>query len=372
MAPIGVAIIGSGIFVKEQHIPAILQCDLLSLKAIFSRSVQSAEAAAAQLPANSGTAPDLYAEDAGEGRALADLLSRADVAAVVVALPIPSQPAFVRAALAAGKHVLAEKPVGPDVAAARDLIAYAASEPVRRAGATLSVAENQRYFPRFTYALARLEAAGRRDLGRVTHFSVRVSGLVGDDSKYYNTAWRKTPAHQGGFLLDGGVHFAAGLRMLLLGTTSAATDAAAAAAARGDARPARVSARTALFREHLAPVDSVAALVTTRGGATGTYQHTVGSTISAYEFDVAFERGSVRICDQTVTVAAGGGEPVSRTFERAHGVSEEVAAWAAGIRDGSGPDPAQDAREALADLEFIERMLQSGEQEGKWLDYELQ
>ena len=28
------------------------------------------------------------------------------------------------------------------------------------------------------------------------------------------TEWRKNPTHQGGFLLDGGVHFTAGLRLL--------------------------------------------------------------------------------------------------------------------------------------------------------------
>ncbi|OAA79868.1 NAD(P)-binding domain protein [Akanthomyces lecanii RCEF 1005] len=363
MAPIGVAIIGSGIFVKEQHIPAILKCDLLSLKAIFSRSAKSAEAAAALLP----SAPDLYAEDAGDGRALTDLLARTDISAIIVALPIPSQPSFVRAALAAGKHVLAEKPIAKDVATAQELIAYAASEAIRGTGATLSIAENQRYFPRFTYALAR--AAGR-DFGKVTHFSIRVSDLVGKDSKYYNTTWRKTPEYQGGFLLDGGVHFAAGARMLFMLSSSMA-DASAQQQARLDSRPAKVSARTALVREYLPPVDSVAALVTTRGGATGTYQHTVGSTISAYEFDVAYENGSVRVCDGTVTVRRVGEEPVSETFERTSGVPEEVAAWAAGMCVGK-QDPAQSMEEALADLELIEKMLQSGEQDGKWLSYELQ
>ncbi|KAM3473492.1 hypothetical protein MY5147_004765, partial [Beauveria neobassiana] len=158
MAPIGIAIIGSGIFVKEQHIPAILQCELLSLKAIFSRSLHSASAAAAVLPP-SASPPDLYAQDAGPGRALADVLARADITAVIVALPIPSQPAYVRAALVAGKHVLAEKPIAPDVAAARALIAYSTSDAVTRAGGaaaaaaapTLSIAENQRFFPRFTF-----------------------------------------------------------------------------------------------------------------------------------------------------------------------------------------------------------------------------
>ncbi|PQK08391.1 hypothetical protein BB8028_0001g04680 [Beauveria bassiana] len=386
MAPIGIAIIGSGIFVKEQHIPAILQCELLSLKAIFSRSLHSASAAAAVLPP-SASPPDLYAQDAGPGRALADVLARADITAVIVALPIPSQPAYVRAALVAGKHVLAEKPIAPDVAAARALIAYSTSDAVTRAGGaaaaaaaapTLSIAENQRFFPRFTFALqeaaAAAAAAGERDLGRVTHFSVRVSDMVGTDGKYYKTAWRQAPSYQGGFLLDGGVHFAAGARMLLLLATNAGlgrTDTSSSSSVRADSRPARVSARTALVREHLPPVDSVAALVTTRGGATGTYQHSVGSTISAYEFEVAYEHGSVRVREGTVTVELSGREPVSRTFERASGVPEEVAAWAAGLRDGR-PDPAQSPEEALADLEFIEKMIQSGEQDGKWLDYEFQ
>ncbi|KAM3446837.1 hypothetical protein MY3296_009291 [Beauveria thailandica] len=390
MAPIGIAIIGSGIFVKEQHIPAILQCELLSLKSIFSRSLRSASAAAAALPP-SASPPDLYAEDAGPGRALADVLARDDITAVIVALPIPAQPAFVRAALAAGKHVLAEKPIAPDVAAARALIAYSKSDAVTRSGGggggggeaatpTLSIAENQRFFPRFTFALQEAAAAaadddGGRDLGRVTHFSVRVSDMVGTEGKYYKTAWRQAPSYQGGFLLDGGVHFAAGARMLLLLATNAGlgrTDASSSSSSvRADSRPARVSARTALVRSHLPPVDSVAALVTTRGGATGTYQHSVGSTISAYEFEVAYEHGSVRVREGTVTVQAGGRQPVRRTFERASGVPEEVAAWAAGLRDGR-PDPAQEPEEALADLEFVEKMIQSGEQDGKWLDYEFQ
>ncbi|KAJ6787620.1 hypothetical protein PWT90_09412 [Aphanocladium album] len=366
MAPIGIAIIGGGIFVKEQHIlpkPAVLQCDLLSLKAIYSRSVKSAEAAAA-LTSNT---PDLYAEDAGAARALSDLLARDDITGVIIALPIPSQPEFVRAALAAGKHVLAEKPIAQDVATAQALIAYAASDDVRRTGATLSVAENQRYFPRFTFAL---EHAAKHDLGRVTHFSIRVSALIGKDSKYYNTAWRKVPSFQGGFLLDGGVHFAAGARMLFLLSTSL-SDASTQQQARLDSRPASVSARTGMVREHLPPVDSVAALITTRSGAAGTYQHTVGSHIDAYDFDVAYENGSVRVQDGTVTVTPAGGEAVSRTFERASGVPEEVAAWAAGLRDGR-QDPAQSTEEALADLEFIEKMLQSGEEDGKWLAYEFQ
>lgn len=251
------------------------------------------------------------------------------------------------------------------MASAQQLISDAAT--ISTAGATLSIAENQRFFPRWAFALAEAAKLGSDTLGRVTHFAVRVSGSTPKDNKYYNTSWRKTPDYQGGFLLDGGVHHAAGARMLLLLATSLADPAV-----RADARPASVSARTALVQEHLAPIDSVAALVTTRGGATGTYQHAAGSAVSAYEFEVAYEGGWVRIADHTVTVAASGAEPVSKTFEmRSWGVTEEVAAWARGLRVGR-PDPAQAPEEALADLEFVEKMFLSGEQGGKTLTYEFQ
>ncbi|KFG77813.1 NAD-binding Rossmann fold oxidoreductase family protein, partial [Metarhizium anisopliae] len=119
--PIGVAIIGSGLFVKAEHLPAVLGNARLDLKALYSRSLKSAQETAGQI--KDAPQPALYAEDA-PGSTYADLLRREDVQAVIVALPIVSQPAYVRAALAAGKHVLAEKPIAADVATAQDLIAF--------------------------------------------------------------------------------------------------------------------------------------------------------------------------------------------------------------------------------------------------------
>jgi len=37
---------------------------------------------------------------------------------------------------------------------------------------------------------------------------------VNPGDKYFETSWRKTPDYQGGLLLDGGVHFVAGLRKI--------------------------------------------------------------------------------------------------------------------------------------------------------------
>jgi predicted dehydrogenase len=84
----GIALIGSGIFAKEEHLPAIQATQLLSLKAVYSRSLKSATALAENL-----SDVDLYSEDS-EGKTYDDLLKREDVKGVIIAyVPIthPSQ-----------------------------------------------------------------------------------------------------------------------------------------------------------------------------------------------------------------------------------------------------------------------------------------
>ncbi|KAH7121944.1 hypothetical protein B0J13DRAFT_160271 [Dactylonectria estremocensis] len=351
MAPLGVALIGGGIFAKQEHMPAIMQCDSLSLKAIYSRSLKSAQGTAA-LYTKGGAGPDLYSADSGDSaRDYADLLLRADVHAVIIALPIVSQPEFIRAALAADKHVLAEKPLAPDVKTGRELIEY--YRRVSREGkVTLSIAENFRFVPSFAYA-----AAEARKLGRLQHFSVRSFHLMGSDTKWYGTEWRRKPEYQGGFLLDGGVHQAAATR-LLLGS---------------EARPASVRAVTSQVQPHLAPIDTVSAIVETAEGASGTFQLSCGSRLNAFEWALGLEGGSVTVQGETVTVVRGGddGATTVREFERTSGVAAEVAAWAAGLVRGE-PDGLQAPEQALADLEFLEKMFVSGEQDGAAQKYELQ
>ncbi|KAH7121342.1 hypothetical protein EDB81DRAFT_861347 [Dactylonectria macrodidyma] len=358
MAPLGVALIGGGIFAKQEHMPAIMKCDSLSLKAIYSRSLKSAQDTAA-LYTKDGAGPDLYSADSDSDSAhdYADLLRREDVYAVIIALPIVSQPEFIRAALAAGKHVLAEKPLAPDVKTGRALIDYYRGvSRESESKVTLSIAENFRFVPSFAYA-----AAEARKLGAVQHFSVRSFHLMGSDTKWYGTEWRRKPEYQGGFLLDGGVHQAAATR-LLLGS---------------EARPAQVRAVTSQVQPHLAPIDTVSAIVETASGASGTFQLSCGSSLRAFEWALGLERGTVTVQGETVTVRRNGGggdgddETTVREFDRTTGVAAEVAAWAAGLVRGE-PDDLQVPEQALADLEFLEKMFVSGEQDGKAQTYELQ
>ena len=70
------------------------------------------------------------------------LVARADVDAVVVATPDQHRVAITRAAAAAGKHVLVEKPMAPTVAECDEMIALC-----RDAGVNLGVVKTERFRP---------------------------------------------------------------------------------------------------------------------------------------------------------------------------------------------------------------------------------
>lgn len=339
-------IVGLWLILHSQ--PAVERTDLLSLKAIFSRSLKSAQALA-DLATNSSEI-DLYSTDAGDGKAYKDLIARDDIAAVILALPINDQPQYIEAALFAGKHVLAEKPIGPDVATAKKLMDHWSSVS-KDNGADFSIAENFRYMPAFDYAVEKV-----KELGKINHFSVRVLTLMDSRNRFFKTAWREKPEFQGGFLLDGGVHYAAGARHFL----------------RGDAAAESVQALTAQAQSYLPPIDTINAVVRLKNGATGVFQHSCGTTMKAFEWVIGCENGSIEVEPKKAVVKNKDGEETeTKTFERTSGVTEEVAAWAEALQKGK-PDPRQTAQEGLADLEFLEKMFRSGEEQGAVKEYELQ
>ena len=212
-----------------------------------------------------------------------------------------------------------------------------------------SVAENYRYLNSFDHAREQVQK-----LGRVLGFRVRFYASVQPGSKYYGrssngtllfllrltgdieTEWRKSPTHQGGFLLDGGVHFIAGLR-LLLGSTNAIT---------------RLSAFTAQLQKHLPPVDTVDATLKTKTGITGTFSISFGTTLTGSEWTIACEGGSVSVSRSTVTTIINGHEGKKDVKDERTGVPPEVRYWAEAIRSGKQNEK-QKPEEALADLELV-------------------
>ena len=243
--------------------------------------------------------------------------------------------------------MLAEKPIAKDIATARELIQWSGdSKNVDNTKASLAIAEQIRYFNSFNLGAQRV-----RELGRVLNFRVRMQTCIQPGSKYIETAWRKTPEYQGGFLLDGGVHFIAGLRCLL-GSEAKATS---------------LSAFTAQHQDYLPPVDSADAVLKLKNGGQGTFTLSFGTTGTGNEWVVACEGGEVIVepFEGRVTVKAKG-ETEGKTEEAKDefgGVKQEVFAWAKSIKEGK-PDPQQSPEEALGDLEILEAIIKSGQRDG--------
>ncbi|CAN9257700.1 unnamed protein product [Alternaria alternata] len=337
---IGIAIIGSGIFAKEEHLPAIQDTPSLSLKAVYSRSLKSAETLSEKL-----SDVELYSDDQ-DGKKFEDLLKRDDVKGVVIALPILAQPDYIKKALAAGKHVFAEKPIAKDLATAQDLLAWTQNS--SNTSATYTVAENFRFIDSYVWGSEQVAS-----LGRILTFRVRVAAMVQAGSKYYETEWRKKPDYQGGFVLDGGVHFVAATRLLLQG---------------GKQKIKRVSAFTAQLQEHLPPIDTLNATMQLDNGSSGTLSISFGTTDTGSEYLVACEKGSVHCARGKVTITKDGKDPETRGFpDEGNGVNQEIKAWAKSLEQGKRNEM-QSPEEALKDLEILESCLKSGEQGGKPID----
>lgn len=132
--------------------------------------------------------PSVY-YDANPSGDLDTLLERDDIAAVVIALPITSQPDIILKALGKGKHVLSEKPVAPDVEQGLDLIRQYEAQ-YKPKGLVWRVAENFEAEPGF-------RAAGKaiRDgkIGDVQFFRAVVANYVNEETKWYKTPWRTVP-----------------------------------------------------------------------------------------------------------------------------------------------------------------------------------
>ncbi|KAK4097988.1 NAD(P)-binding protein [Parathielavia hyrcaniae] len=335
---------------EAEHLPAIEANPSLTLKAVYSRSQQSAEALAAASKDPASVAV-YFDTPTVAGKALDDLLRRDDVAAVDVALPILHQPGVVEKALRAGKHVLSEKPVAGDIESARELIAWHEGLQVGDGAAgsrpLWGVAENWRYMESMRYAAQRVGEIG----GGLVTFRLVKNGSVASDNKYFNTEWRKTPGYQGGFLLDGGVHFVAGLRFLL-------------AAAGQDIK--QVVGFTALLDEKLIPVDTIQAVAATQGGKLGTITISFGTEFkSDTKVEIVTTHGVVSWSPTEVKTVARKGDGSNETVEEkkkfyySSGVTEEVSAFAKAIEAGK-LDALQTPTEALRDLEILQRLLESG------------
>ncbi len=132
------------------------------------------------------------------------LLDSPEIDAILVSLPIDQNAAVTRDCLAAGKHVLCEKPLAHNLEEAKALRDFAA-----RSSPVLLVGENYYYRDDFNDALALIRSGG---IGQIFLIVYEATAEIDHTRSYGATAWRQKPAYRGGFVSDAGVHHAAVLR----------------------------------------------------------------------------------------------------------------------------------------------------------------
>jgi predicted dehydrogenase len=178
---IGVGIVGYGLAGRSFHAPFVEAVDGLRLAAIATSQADRARRAAAEHP------------DAAIVGTVDELLARSDVEVVVVASPNRSHVPVGSEALAAGRHVVVDKPIALDVPEAEALVAAA-----ERAGRVLSVFQNRRWDGDFLTIRGLID---RGELGAIDSLETRFErwAVVSDE-------WRESAEESGGPHRDLGAH----------------------------------------------------------------------------------------------------------------------------------------------------------------------
>ena len=194
--PISILLLGAG-FSRDVHVPALRKLgEKFRVAGVFSRTEERARAAASSLP--------------GDVKVFTDLRRALDlegIDAVDVALPILPASEAIDAALQRGLHVFSEKPIAESSARARELMRRQAAHP----DTVWCVAENFRFW-KTAWRIRELIASGEIGTPLLCHYPTLTAIK---SSRWFETAWRREPEHAGGFLLDGGVHDIAALRLML-------------------------------------------------------------------------------------------------------------------------------------------------------------
>lgn len=183
-------LIGCGWIVEREHVPALLEGSGFQVVAVADISAQRARLVGAL----AGLAErDCYDDPFA-------LLRRGDVEVVSIATPPNARVELVRAAAAAGKHVVCEKPLATTLAHADEMI-----ETCRSADVNFTVYHNYLYFPE-TILARELIASGA--IGTVVATEISGHGArpwAGTDA--YQPGWRQRVGDAGGgALMDVAVH----------------------------------------------------------------------------------------------------------------------------------------------------------------------
>ncbi|KAL3850081.1 hypothetical protein ACJIZ3_011963 [Penstemon smallii] len=340
-----IAILGAGIFVRNTYIPRLAEIsNLFTLKAIWSRTEESARGAVEIAKKHF---PDVECKwgDAG----LDDIIQDASIIGVAVVLAGQTQVDMSLRLLKGGKHVLQEKPAAASVSELETAVSCYNS--INNAP-IWALAENYRFEPAFI--------EGRKmmaEIGDIINVHVIIEGSMNNSNPYYSSSWRRD--FPGGFILDMGVHYISGLRMLVGDITS-------------------VSALTSHVDTTLPPPDHISSTIQMENGSSGVFVMVVSSRSPKVLWRVVGLNGTLQVergskdgkQGYTIILFTADGQNKS-WFYPFSGVTEELKTFFSDISQanlkkdqGYEVEPRMSFLEGARDVAVLDAMLESGKSRG--------
>ncbi|XP_019448287.1 PREDICTED: uncharacterized protein LOC109351303 [Lupinus angustifolius] len=346
-----IAILGAGTFVKNQYLPRLSEIShLVTIKAIWSRTQESARAAVETAQKHNFIDVDCKWGDEG----LHDIIQDQSIVAVAVVLAGQNQVEISLRMLKAGKHVLQEKPAAACTSELETALYNYRSISADAPGQLIwSVAENYRFEPAIVESKKLIA-----EIGEMMSVQVIIEGSMNSSNPYFSSSWRRN--FTGGFVLDMGVHFIAGLRMLV------------------GCDVVSVSAFTSHVDLSLPPPDNISSVFHLENGCSGAFVMVVSSRTPKILWRVVGMNGTVQIergfqGQHGYLVSVYGADGLCKSpFFPFSGVTEELKAFISDVSEctlkkGSQfvPEPRLSFVEGARDVAVLEAMLESGSRKGE-------
>ncbi|KAK8595882.1 hypothetical protein V6N12_064390 [Hibiscus sabdariffa] len=213
--------------------------------------------------------------------------------------------------LKAGKHVIQGIPEIETALASYNSICTNPGQPI------WAVAENYRFEPAFVES--KKQVAG---VGDMMNVQVIIEGSMNSSNPYFSSSWRRN--FEGGFILDMGVHYIAGLRMMV------------------GCEVTSVSAITSHVDKTLPPPDIISSNFKLENGCSGVFVMIVSSSSPKIVWRVVGLKGTVQVergkidgkHGYSVSVFSADGQ-CNSTFHPFCGVNEELKAFIHDIEQAS-------------------------------------
>ncbi|XP_058073503.1 dehydrogenase FPY6 isoform X2 [Magnolia sinica] len=328
-----IAVLGAGIFVRTQYIPRLREiADIVVLKTIWSRSEESARAAA-ELARD--FSPNIECKWGETG--LDEIIHDKSIHGVAVVLAGQTQVDISLKMLKAGKHVVQEKPAASSVSEAETALSFYNSFRTNVPRQPIwAVAENYRFEPAFAESRKLMN-----EIGDMMSVQVIIEGSMSNSNPYFSSSWRRN------FTIVG-------------------------------CEVTTVSAITSHVDLTLPPPDNISAAFQLENGCAGVFVVVVSARSSKTCWRVVGSKGTVQVergnidgkHGYSVSFHAADGHCQS-SFHPFCGVHEELKAFVrdisqATLADGASfePDPRSSFIEGARDIAVLEAMLESGAKRG--------